>query len=614
MLSADEIARLAERAGLRRDDGSRGWRARRAWRRLVSACAAGDAAAQEAVQTMELTDTDVLGLLAAAPAEPAARAVYLVLIGQGAQHQALDPDGSLLTLAYRAAVPEVRERLRAYLAAEGGTEVIRVVVTGEQRDRLAEMSYDELDHLGHHLAERRSWDELRRLVLDLPLAKASAAARLLPAGERGAGAAEVLSDPSVPSPGQLRALAERLPRRRLIRHDFVGSYQGASFSPDASELALQYSRPTPWSTDVHAEILRIGTGKVTRHFTRHIVTGPVGGNSILHLGDEILVRGETSKHLRQIIRIFPERETVGPPAPVSVMRRSSGGAVMLCPEGFAFADRHAQDLRYLTMPQFGENGAYGRLSHEGVFGGLTTLPTARLVAFCTREHAFVADEDGDLLRAMTMPRESVRFDPALSFFSPDSLAVHHKAARPEHPVTHVWEFRPDGTLRDTARHWGPIRNGFLPHGWRSSLVLDDAFAERIHAVDGSWVDNGAHWLQLDAKTASGRARRALIALSPGQDMYVTEVSRGRQAVEVHSPHLSSARELLERPLLHATPSDLHLIRELRSKIGAPDVRAALGLLSACLTDRFGGDIALGATGSSPFGGPHDIALGEDGNR
>lgn len=110
-IRAQEVVRPAGRAGLRRDDGSRGWRARRAWRRLVSACAAGNVAAQEAVRTAELTDPDVLELLAVAPAEPADRAAYLVLIGQGAQHRALDPDGSLPTLAYRTAVPETRERL-----------------------------------------------------------------------------------------------------------------------------------------------------------------------------------------------------------------------------------------------------------------------------------------------------------------------------------------------------------------------------------------------------------------------------------------------------------------------------------------------------------------------
>ncbi|WP_155058009.1 hypothetical protein [Streptomyces blattellae] len=36
------------------------------------------------------------------------------------------------------------------MAADGDTDVIRVVATGDgQRERIAGMSYDELDHLGH---------------------------------------------------------------------------------------------------------------------------------------------------------------------------------------------------------------------------------------------------------------------------------------------------------------------------------------------------------------------------------------------------------------------------------------------------------------------------------
>ncbi|MGP4012347.1 hypothetical protein [Streptomyces sp. 4N124] len=66
-------------------------------------------------------------------------------------------------------------------------------------------------------------------------------------------------------------------------------------------------------------------------------------------------------------------------------------------------------------------------------------------------------------------------------------------------------------------------------------------------------------------------------------------------LEVHSPHLPSARALLEQPLLHTGPHDVRRIRELRPKFGDPVVREALDLLARALEDRFGGDIALGRT-------------------
>lgn len=611
---AQEAARLAERAGVRRDDGFRGRRARRAWRRLVRACEAGDVAAQEAVRTAELTDADVLDLLAAALAEPADRAAYLVLIGQKAQYRALDPDGSLLALAYRAATPETRERLRTLLAVEGDTEVIRVVVTGEQRDRLAEMSYDELDYLGHQLAEHLRWDELRELVRDLPLAKAAAAARLLPAGERGTGAAKVLASASVPSPAQLRALVERLPRRRLVRHDVTASFEGASFSPDSSELALRYrSLKRIRIRELHVDTLRIGTGSVTRAFTGDVLTDRDIGDSVLHLGDEILVRLKTSKDLHRIFRVTPDDEAVGPPAPLSVMRRASGGAVMICPEGLAFVDRAARDLRLRPMPRFGARATRRPPDHSELSGGLTTLPADRLLAFCSGNQVFVANEDGDLLHVMPIPWESPRFGPALSFLSPNSLAVHHRTSSPDEQPTRIWEFPPHGAPRLTGHHRGPIRKRWPLEEWRGQ-VLDDAFAARVHSAEGRWIDPDVPWLQRRPEDHVGRTLRRLLAVSPGQDMFVTCLDGSPGGFEVHSPHLPSARELLERPLPHATPADVRRIRDLRNRIGAADVQQALDLLSACLTDRFGSDIALGATGSGPSGGPHDIALGEDGRQ
>ncbi|MDO0931122.1 hypothetical protein QQY66_05290 [Streptomyces sp. DG2A-72] len=96
--------RLLRRASLRRADGSRGMRARRAWGRLVRPCAAGDTAAQDAVRASELLEADVLELSAVGPEGSLDRAAYLTLIGQSAQRQSLDPDGSLLAPVHRAAV------------------------------------------------------------------------------------------------------------------------------------------------------------------------------------------------------------------------------------------------------------------------------------------------------------------------------------------------------------------------------------------------------------------------------------------------------------------------------------------------------------------------------
>lgn len=310
----DEAARqLVRRADGRRANGSRGLRARWAWRRLVLRCASGDPAAQDAVRAVagKLPDPDVLDLLAAAPAEPADRVAYLTLIGQGAQRQALDPDGAFLALAYHAAAPEVRERLRTVMAAEGDADVIRVVVSGDQRDRIAEMSDGELGYLGHQLAEHRRWDELRRLIRDLPVPKAVAAAQLLPEEEYPENDAALLSMLAERSAPQLLATVERLPATRLITHDTGGSYLGASLSPDLSEVALRYGI---WKrgqhNEIHVETLRIGTGETTHRFRGNPLRHVDSENSILHLGDEIVIRLEDDDHRHQIVRVVPDRKSV----------------------------------------------------------------------------------------------------------------------------------------------------------------------------------------------------------------------------------------------------------------------------------------------------------------
>ncbi|MGC9541319.1 hypothetical protein [Streptomyces sp. UG1] len=610
----DEAARqLVWRAGGRHANGSRGPRARWAWRRLVRRCASGDPAAQEAVRAIagELPEPQIMDLLAAAPAQPADRAAYLTLIGQGAQRQALDPDGSLLALAYRAAAPEVRERLRTALAAEGDADVIRVVVSGDQRDRIAEMSDGELDYLGHQLAQHRQWDELRRLIRDLPVARAVAAAQLLPVAEYPGNHAELFSMLAERSARQLLATVERLPATRLITHDTGGSYLGASLSPDLSEVALRYG---VWKrgqhNEIHVETLRIGTGETTHRFRGDPLGDVDSDNSILHLGDEILIRLEDEDHRYQIVRVVPDPRALGSPSALSDMRRSSGGAVLVCDAGLAFADPGAHTLRRLEVPRF-KNSVHS-FAVSDASCTLTTFPEDRLVAVYRMQQISVVNEDGTVLHETKKDAGTMSgFSPALSFLSPDSLVLHMNASFPPRGLTEIWKFPSKGAAHRTARHTGAIPDRWPYEEWQGKR-LDDSFVARIYNnADAHRVDPLAPWIQRRSDVSPPLLR--LLGRSPGADMYFTEaLASGPQRLEVHSPHLPDARALLERPLLHSTPADLRHALELRPKIGDLAVREALDLLVAVLSERFGGDIALGSTTAIRGGGPTDIALGEHG--
>ncbi|MFI0482948.1 hypothetical protein [Actinomadura sp. 9N215] len=404
-------------------------------------CAAGDAAAQDAVRSAELPEGDVQDLLAAAPDEPADRAAYLTLIGQHAQRQALDPDGSLLALAYRAATPRVRERLRALAAAAEDIGVVRVLVTGDQRDRIAEMTRDELDYLGRHLADHRQWDELRRLARDLPVAEALAALRLLPERER-----------TGRSPEEFRATVERLPRDRLITYEVRHSIDlRASFSPDTSELALHYESLKPMRpTRLHVEAIRVGTGEIVHSFSQ--VEKEYGGRSVLHLGDQIVVKRPEPEWSR-IVRVVPDVVPLGPPDFYSELRRSSGGGVTLTSERLAFIDPGADALRYEPLS-------------SGRTGTVATLPAARLIATFSLGHIGVWDEDGNVVHKIALPGWHVteRCHSALSFLSPDSLALNEFGYSHPEQSTEIGSSRRTGSLAEPSGTTARSGNTGL---WRS---------------------------------------------------------------------------------------------------------------------------------------------------
>ncbi|MGH3242898.1 MAG: hypothetical protein ACRDNL_21145 [Spirillospora sp.] len=603
----NKAAALISRAARRRADGSRGPRAERSWRRVVRACGEGDAAVQDAVRDTAgvLPEADVLDLLAAAPEQPADHAAYLALIGQDAQLQALDPDGSLLALAYRAAPPETRERLRTVMATTGDTDVIRVVVTGDQRDRAAEMTYEELDYLGHHLAEHRQWDELRRLTRDLPLAKAATAARLLPDQDR--------TSPLAHAPEGLQATVDRLPRERLIMHRLPSGWKRcASFSPDSSELALKHQAFRPGQLDkLQVDTIQVATGEATHHFSKWVRNHHQTG-SVLHLGHEVLI---SHPDWGRIARVAPDFAQLGQQGACSRLRRSSGGAVAVDEGRLAFIDPGADALRYQPLSGYAEKPGRTISVHEDG-SAVATLPSARLIALYDIGHLWVMDEDGLVSHEAAPPwhRDEGGWEPALSFLSADSLALHRYSFKSidsdTGQITEIWTLPPDGEPRRTDRHEGAIREHWPLEHWRG-LPVDDAFADRVASSVWRLLDTDLPWLQDRTDTVATLyppTRKHLLAVASGGDMFAT--LNDRSHVEVHSPHLPAARELLERPLLRSSPKDLELASALRAKIGDPEVRTALDLLIACLSDRFGGDIAIG-TGPVAAGGPTDIAVSQD---
>ncbi|MGP4012346.1 hypothetical protein [Streptomyces sp. 4N124] len=108
-----------------------------------------------------------------APADPVQRAIFFVRTRQLEQYQALDPDGSLLTLGYRGASDEERSVLRVEMSGLGILDVLRVLAgQSSQQADFAYLSEHERAYVAEQLAERRDWDRLWALTLLMSLPEA----------------------------------------------------------------------------------------------------------------------------------------------------------------------------------------------------------------------------------------------------------------------------------------------------------------------------------------------------------------------------------------------------------------------------------------------------------
>jgi hypothetical protein len=104
------------------------------------------------------------------PTEPVGLARFYTLTRQPGQRRALDPDGSLLAAAYRAAPARVRTALREALAGEGDLDAVPVAAAGsDARSRVTDMTRTGLAYPPRQFADGRDWAGLWRLAQEAPL-------------------------------------------------------------------------------------------------------------------------------------------------------------------------------------------------------------------------------------------------------------------------------------------------------------------------------------------------------------------------------------------------------------------------------------------------------------
>lgn len=323
VLSEERAGRLAGSAGRRRGDGSRGPLARRAWRILYEAGDRGDQAAINAVLQAWLGDPDderwqvltrwrgaeamTAAVLAAAadgshtapvraaigafcarhelvPEDPAERALFFVLTGRTAEHEAADPDLSLIGAAYQKAGLRTRSAVREAMALAGDLDLPHVIA--DRRDRAGYIFCEERDYLVRHLADEGDWERLWRLTVDLPLADAVASVRQAGGSWRpDRDADRVLFDRLACADPKIARAYAGLNESEIIRIEMDDPPTHGAFSPDGRALLVATARGGRYSG---CRVFDLPAGTLAE---RHDYRGDLPPAGVVHLGDSLVLVG-----------------------------------------------------------------------------------------------------------------------------------------------------------------------------------------------------------------------------------------------------------------------------------------------------------------------------------
>ncbi|GIH07155.1 hypothetical protein Rhe02_52220 [Rhizocola hellebori] len=245
-----------------------------------------------------------------APADPVRRAAFFILTQQPEQLQALDPDGSLLSLAYATADPQTRKRLQKGMLTSGSLDLVKVLAGEDRRGRLHLMSDEEIKYLTEQLAARAAWEELWRIVLEMPMARSIRLMQLFAGGwlPRDDDSRELFTRLASFSHIRLESGTKELhgiwpvavPQARIKFH---GRINDVSFAPDAPQLAVAGSSRV-------AGIVDLTQARLTERYDGF--ASSVG--RVLHLGAGMFLAAERTNrkdHECRVIRCADQkRETL----------------------------------------------------------------------------------------------------------------------------------------------------------------------------------------------------------------------------------------------------------------------------------------------------------------
>lgn len=556
-----------------------------------------------------------------APADPARRVMFFLLTGQDAQRRAADPDGTVLALGYAAAAAADRDRLRAAMAGSGDIDPVQVLAA--DRSRVSQLPADEVSYLAVRLAERRDWAGLWRLVPDLPLAQAIAAAALIGEGWQPASEQHraLLARLRLDGPG----VAAELPADRLeqgtIRIEVPGQVYATALSADGRRL-IAATRQRPFAVGDQGGVVTVfrlpGGDPVERYEVAEV---PHDARHIMDLGDGFAVTqfqwtapAVSGSWLLRCspggVRELSRPQDTASRAPIFGLARLSGRAA-----GGAAADSAAADSGFAALIHAGFLDFYsgdgeflGRQFLGGGPGdpwlvGLRPGPASMAggpTSVASGSDGRLAVAGGGLIVI------DARNAPRLSLLAAAPSREPTLRDRPTRGLEVVYFYDTETLVTTNAeqglvRWWRVIGDRIEQHGQVSVSHAEHAVMipkrGEIAVLEGQGTQRRVRYLQAGslAEVAVPReladARGACLCGSADGSMHALG---GDGFVQVaYSTHPAVA--VASRPLAEAQPGDLAVVRAALQDPGpAPLSRPLLELLLAALEYRFGTDVAVGA--------------------
>jgi len=522
-----------------------------------------------------------------APSDPVRRALFFVLTRQPEQLRALDPDASLLSLAYASADQRTRTRLQKEMLTSGSLDLVRVLAGEDRRGRIHVMSEDEVRYLTEQLAARGAWEDLWRIVLELPLLRGVRLMRLFtgPWAPRDDDTRELFGRLSTADPDTLeRGLKEMHDlwpvAVKQARIKFQGRVNDVSFAPDAALLAVAGSARV-------AGVVDLTRGELTERVQGF---GASVGR-VLHLGGGVFVAGERTNKKENECRVV--RCAQGRAETIAAVRGSVTSLAAAGPGRYVAGTRSGELLlganafdppRRVEMAELGED---------------RQQDWPRTVA---------ADPDGQRLAVLgrTLILTDGKASTVLARGYQQTVVARAVLLTPE--------------LLATSDQLGDIN--VLRH---QRLALKSIAKTTVEGMGG--LAALASRKQLVAATRAGELhfneqvtlRPAAVIAGPGDGGQATSLHVGSRGdflavgydsgyTDIYDLRIGDLPSLVSRPLASMVPVHLGVLaaaRRVREVDGAPG--ELLGLLRACLEHRFRFDIEISETVALATG-EYDIAL------